>query len=132
MHPDKVGKWQLKEQLKNRVLTKFKSQFGSMPSEITLTPGRINLIGEHTDYNEGLAMPTAIDRWICVALSKSKNNISTIYSLNYNKCITIDPHHSFKGQDIWIQLAITALQVINDDFGITEGGNMIVNGNIPI
>ena len=78
-----------KEQLIRQVQAEFKNQFKSEPKLITLTPGRINIIGEHTDYNEGLAMPVAIDRWICGAICKSSNKSSTIYSLNYNDKIVI-------------------------------------------
>ena len=48
----------------------FEDTFGSTPALVATAPGRINLIGEHTDYNEGLAMPGAIDRWVAVALSE--------------------------------------------------------------
>ena len=61
---------QTKEQLVNFVQSKFISEFKNKPDLIKLAPGRINIIGEHTDYNNGLAMPAAIDRWVCVALSQ--------------------------------------------------------------
>ena len=70
-----------KEQLIRQVQAEFKKQFKSEPKLITLTPGRINIIGEHTDYNEGLAIPTAINRWICGAANKGRDKFFTIHSL---------------------------------------------------
>ena len=80
-----------KEQLIRRTQVKFKKQFEAEPKLLTLTPGRINIIGEHTDYNEGLSMPTAIDRWICGAVCESLDKSYTIYSLNYNDKVVIIP-----------------------------------------
>ena len=53
--------------LQQRVTDAFKSQFGGSPEFIVRAPGRVNLIGEHTDYNQGFALPMAIDRAIWIA-----------------------------------------------------------------
>ena len=52
----------------------FNDNFSVNPEIISLAPGRINIIGEHTDYNLGLAMPAAINRWICIAISIRKKS----------------------------------------------------------
>ena len=65
-----------KEQLIHKVQTTFIARFNNLSTITTLTPGRINIIGEHTDYNVGLAMPVTINRWICTIISncnKGKN-----------------------------------------------------------
>ena len=46
-------------------------------------PGRINLIGGHTDYNEGLALPAAINRWISVAMRPRRDGIIRVRSLDF-------------------------------------------------
>ena len=48
----------------------FEERFGSPPELMVRAPGRINLIGEHTDYNGGYVLPAAIDRGICLAASR--------------------------------------------------------------
>ena len=63
---DRITKNQLISLSKND----FKKEFGINCKYISLAPGRINIIGEHTDYNLGLAMSIAIDMWICVLISK--------------------------------------------------------------
>ena len=47
----------------------FQQRFGAAPTFVVRAPGRVNLIGEHTDYNDGFVMPMAIDRatWIAPA-----------------------------------------------------------------
>ncbi len=54
--------------LRQRVTQEFTQKFGSPPSAIVRAPGRVNLIGEHTDYNDGFVLPMAIDRAIWIAL----------------------------------------------------------------
>lgn len=51
-----------------RVARLFREQFGSEPRALVRAPGRVNLIGEHTDYNDGFVLPAAIDRDLCIAL----------------------------------------------------------------
>lgn len=48
-------------------MEKFRQVFGTDPEIVTFAPGRVNLIGEHTDYNEGFVLPIAVDRYLCVA-----------------------------------------------------------------
>ena len=54
--------------MKNRVVEAFRRRFGESPSLIVRSPGRVNLIGEHTDYNDGFVLPMAIDRAVWLAL----------------------------------------------------------------
>jgi galactokinase len=51
-----------------RAVRLFRAQFGGDPDALLRAPGRVNLIGEHTDYNDGFVLPAAIDRDLCVAV----------------------------------------------------------------
>ena len=51
------------------VLKKYLEEFNQYPEYIVQAPGRVNLIGEHTDYNDGYVLPIAIDRLVSIALS---------------------------------------------------------------
>ncbi|MCL4200913.1 MAG: galactokinase [Pirellulaceae bacterium] len=55
------------EQLVHRAETQFESRFGRSPRWIAAAPGRVNLIGEHTDYNDGFVLPMAIQRYVVIA-----------------------------------------------------------------
>ena len=50
-------------------------------------PGRVNLIGEHTDYNDGFVMPAAIDLSCCVAIAPRKDRQLVVHSVNFNETI---------------------------------------------
>ncbi|MCX7642780.1 MAG: galactokinase [Armatimonadetes bacterium] len=56
-----------------RAVEKFLQVFGTAPEIVTFAPGRVNLIGEHTDYNEGFVLPIAVDIFLCVA-AKVRND----------------------------------------------------------
>jgi len=121
-----------KEQLIRQARAECKKQYKSEPKFLTLTPGRINIIGEHTDYNEGLAMPVAIDRWICGAVCECQDKLFTIYSLNYNDKVIITPTGAEKFNTVWKQLAAAAVHVISNRYNINAGVSMVLGGNIPI
>ncbi len=70
------------EELKNRAASLFQKRFGEAPALFTCAPGRVNLIGEHTDYNEGFVFPAAIDRHIVVAAGPSPD-ASKVWSEAY-------------------------------------------------
>ena len=57
------------------VTEKFIEVYGSPPRTIVRAPGRVNLIGEHTDYNDGYVLPIAIDRDILIAASPSEEPV---------------------------------------------------------
>src|ERR1051326_1711018 len=61
-----------------KVSAKFEQFYGSQPRWIVAAPGRVNVIGEHTDYNDGFVLPMAIDRYAVMAadISKKANTIS--------------------------------------------------------
>ncbi len=56
--------------LVDQARTDFQAEFGGTPEVVAVAPGRVNLIGEHTDYNDGFVMPVSIDRYIVVAASR--------------------------------------------------------------
>jgi galactokinase len=71
------------------VRSHFVEQFKKEPI-LVRSPGRINLIGEHTDYNEGFVMPAAIDKEIIFAVAPSDDTVSRVFSLNFKELIEVD------------------------------------------
>src|SRR5579884_1878394 len=57
-------------EIEQRAVTAYRDRFGAEPEVVASAPGRINLIGEHTDYSGGFVLPCAIDRRIAVAMGK--------------------------------------------------------------
>ena len=68
----------MNKELVNNVRQKFEQIFSRDPV-LVFSPGRINLIGEHTDYNDGFAFPAAVDKGIVVAIQKKQSGDSTVY-----------------------------------------------------
>ncbi|MDP6776042.1 MAG: galactokinase family protein, partial [Candidatus Latescibacteria bacterium] len=60
-------------------------RFSASPKVTVRAPGRVNLIGEHTDYNEGFVFPAAIDRWVAVASRPREDDLAVVYSTSYNE-----------------------------------------------
>ena len=54
--------------LLSTVQAAFERSFGAQPELIVVSPGRVNVIGEHTDYNDGFVLPAAIDRHVVIGL----------------------------------------------------------------
>ena len=71
----------MNKKLVKKVKRSFEVQFKTKPL-IVFSPGRINLIGEHTDYNDGFTFPAAINKGIALAISKSALNVSSVYAIN--------------------------------------------------
>ena len=71
----------MNKKLVKKVKRSFEVQFKTKPL-IVFSPGRINLIGEHTDYNDGFTFPAAINKGIALAISKSALNVSKVYAIN--------------------------------------------------
>src|SRR3954464_2607672 len=70
---------------------RFREFFGnSSQPRIFRAPGRVNLIGEHTDYNSGFVMPAAIEFHTLVAAAPSNDNTLTIRSVDYNETKKFD------------------------------------------
>jgi galactokinase len=69
--------------LRERVVEGFRGRFGGEPSLIVRGPGRVNLIGEHTDYNDGFVLPMAIDRAVFIALRPRRDEYVLVQSLDF-------------------------------------------------
>ncbi|MBN1273641.1 MAG: galactokinase [Candidatus Aminicenantes bacterium] len=72
---------------------KFIQVFGSKPDIVATAPGRINIIGEHTDYNLGYVLPAAVNFRVGFAVKKKSGRKITLHSLNFNSVDTFDINH---------------------------------------
>ena len=68
----------------------FQRVFGSLPEVVVSAPGRVNLIGEHTDYNDGFVLPAAIDRAIAYAGRRRNDRHVRVYSQDFNASVEFD------------------------------------------
>ena len=75
----------LKDGLLEQVAAGFEMRFGEPPQSIVRAPGRVNLIGEHTDYNDGFVLPIAIDRATWLAIRPRADGLVRLHSLDYEE-----------------------------------------------
>lgn len=110
----------------------FGTRFGSRPALTAFAPGRINIVGEHTDYNNGLAMPAAIDRWILVSSYPRRDLICHIHSTDFNSSMHFKLGEEFVPSETWQQYVFGAISIVHDKFQLPNGLNAVIRGNIPI
>lgn len=117
----------------NKTIAFFEKSFGSTPQKTVLSPGRINIIGEHIDYNDGYVLPAAIDKIICFAFEKNNTNTSKIIAIDLGEEFEIDLTEEVKLSDkVWtnyIRGVIHQLKLKGFEF---EGVNCAFSSNIPV
>src|SRR5512132_1405239 len=75
----------------DQITSIFQETFGSAPAHIVRAPGRVNLLGEHVDYNDGFVLPAAIDRATYVAFSPTDTPLSTLVAVDMNQRASFTP-----------------------------------------
>lgn len=111
----------------------FTEKFGNEPQKIILSPGRINIIGEHIDYNDGYVLPAAIDKIICFALEKNNSQKSKIYAIDLNDEFELDLTKEIQLSDIvWTNYILGVVKQLQDNGFSLEGFNCVFSSNIPV
>ena len=116
------------------LLRKFHSAFGRQAEVVATAPGRINLIGEHTDYNDGLVMPCAIEKRITLLLSTNETGYARVLSLQHgdgtfsNTDLTTLRPGPIKGYMGYIAGVVCGLQQLGCS---VTGFDMLVDSDIP-
>jgi len=115
----------------NNVKNRFKDVFKKQPLLI-FSPGRINIIGEHTDYNDGFVFPAAINKGIVAAIGKSDSTISTILAIDKEEELnfTLDNLKPNK-EGSWGNYVIGVVgELLKKNKGIGSF-NMVFGGDVP-
>ncbi|MDY0989105.1 Galactokinase [Flavobacterium sp. ACN2] len=111
----------------------FEKSFGSSPQKTVLSPGRINIIGEHIDYNDGYVLPAAIDKVICFAFEKNNTKTSKIIAIDLNEEFEIDLTQEVKLSDVvWTNYIRGVIKQLQDNGFSFEGFNCVFSSNIPV
>ena len=113
------------------VYTKFVELFDTQPI-LVRSPGRINLIGEHTDYNEGYVMPAAIDRDIVVGIDFSIDTHATLYSVKHNEFFSFHTSDPAKVKSpLWANYLLGVVRKFIDEGKTVKPFNCVVDGDVP-
>ena len=97
------------------------------------SPGRINIIGEHTDYNNGFVLPTAIDKKIRFKFRKNNSsNICNVYSANFKTSFSFDLKNVKPSNQQWENYILGVIFEIQQLSGKLEGFDCTLDSNIPV
>ena len=111
---------------------KFREHYGAR-ARIYRAPGRVNLIGEHTDYNEGLVMPAAIDFYVWVGVSPRNDRRLLVYSENFSESIEIDLRKDkLRPRKHWSDYVAGVASMLEQAQCHLQGANLLIHGEVPI
>ena len=108
----------------------FRQAFGYPPGAVAVAPGRMNIIGEHTDYNEGYVLPAAIDRYVAVALRLRRDSHVALRSDRYEAPANLDRLPS-RRQGIWTDYLVGVACEIDKQHGVGPGLDVFVASDLP-
>ncbi|HEY5824978.1 MAG TPA: galactokinase [Cyclobacteriaceae bacterium] len=111
------------------VVKLFKEKFHRTPF-VFIAPARINLIGEHTDYNDGFVMPAAIDTHMVFAVAPSGSDRSNIYAMDFDEGVTFSIHDLNPGET-WINYLMGVMDGFQRKGKVIHGVDCVFGGNIP-
>lgn len=115
-------------QLKSR----FQEVFGTSAQLLAKSPGRINIIGEHTDYNEGFVLPTAIDKAIYVAVGKREDAIIRLYAEDFGEYFETDTAAIKPSPVGWANYILGVVNQIQERGKIVGGFDLYLDGDVPL
>jgi galactokinase len=114
-----------------KVTLKFRQIYNADP-EIFRSPGRVNILGEHTDYNDGFVLPAAIDKAIYIAIGKREDELIHLYAQDF------DQMHDSSLQDVqptpkqWPNYILGVVDQLQKR-GLKIGGfNLVIDGEVPL
>ncbi|PWW04946.1 galactokinase [Mangrovibacter plantisponsor] len=120
--------------LKENTLALFTEIFGYPAKETIQAPGRVNLIGEHTDYNDGFVLPCAIDYQTVISCAPRDDRIVRVIAADYDNQrdeFSLDEpilSHPDQQWSNYVRGVVKHLQKRNNGFG---GADLVISGNVP-
>src|SRR5579883_2015099 len=115
-----------------RLAQRFSELFGGN-ARVFRAPGRVNLIGEHTDYNDGFVMPVAIQLGTDVAVAPATAHAITARSENAGDSFSFNLNdHSANPRRDWTDYVRGVAIILERELGQLRGANLLIDGNVPL
>ncbi|WP_316788371.1 galactokinase [Pedobacter frigoris] len=119
--------------MKAELTNKFLEKYGQEPTAHYFTPGRVNLIGEHIDYNGGLVMPCAVTLGTWLLIAPNNDNVIRFKSVNFEEEATIELKSAYeKTGPEWFNYPLGVFNEILKKHTLPTGLDLLFFGNIPI
>lgn len=123
----------MKKKLIQNTSEHFEKSFQNKPEHIFLSPGRINIIGEHVDYNDGFVLPAAINKYVCIAISPNSNSDCKIIAKDLNEVFEFNLKDTLvPNQTMWINYILGVLQQLKEQKQFDNGFNAVFSSSVPI
>ena len=118
-------------QLDERARATFRQTFGYPPAAVAVAPGRINVVGEHTDYNQGFVLPAAIDRHVGVAMRPRRDDRIVLHSDRYARPIEL-PALPPRRQGNWADYVLGVAHELSKREGRCPGFEAVIVSDLPV
>lgn len=111
----------------------FEATYGKAAEAVYFSPGRVNLIGEHTDYNGGAVFPCALSFGTNLLLAKNDKKVMNFKSLNQPEIVTLNfDQLTTRLENSWVNYPLGVMaQFIKRGIAITQGYDILIWGNVP-
>ncbi|MBB2912099.1 galactokinase [Streptosporangium becharense] len=111
-----------------RVVEAFRESYGAEPVGVWHAPGRVNLIGEHTDYNDGFVLPFAVPWGVTAAVSPREDGVVRLRSLQTGAPVTLESPDEAEG---WARYAAGVFWVLREAGHRAGGADVVIDGDVP-
>ena len=112
----------------------FTRQFDTAPLHVAKAPGRVNLIGEHTDYNDGFVLPCAVGTHTLVAISPRDDRLVCTLAIDWEgetDCFSLADEITFHASQMWSNYIRGVVKEMQDRGYLLSGCDIAVTGNVP-
>ncbi|MGE5601982.1 MAG: galactokinase [Nitrososphaerales archaeon] len=117
----------------NRLLSEFERLYGRRPVFVARAPGRVNMIGEHTDYNDGFVLPAAIERETRIALAPRDDDQVRLVALDLGRETVFNLHQiATSAEQPWSNYVRGVAHGLKEHGYPLRGADMLVHGTVPI
>ena len=114
------------------VTTAFVRTVGHDPAGVWAAPGRVNLIGEHTDYNDGFVLPFALAEWVVVAGAPRDDGRWRVRSLTRNQTVTFGPDDLVPGRvEGWAAYVAGVVWALSEAGHHVQGADLVLTSDVP-
>lgn len=117
----------------HRLQVAFEAHFAGLPHLIVQAPGRVNLIGEHTDYNQGYVFPAAIDRLIRIAARPRPDSLVRMFSLDFEQesTFSLEAIEKVTGDGLWSNYLRGVVVELQRAGHSLQGFDAVLMGDVP-